>query len=183
MRSLQVTSLEGPSSVQVTEVEEPAAGPDQVVVEVKAVGVSWPDLLQTRGEYQIKPELPFQLGVDFAGDVVTAPPGSGFEPGDRVACCLPYGGGADLVAVHQAVDIRHERSDLVLAAVLSVIAADSTFPEVRTVTTRKKMGRTNRRWTRVPLSDLARSRFTVTGKSTWDYETGEVRRPVRRFDA
>ena len=67
MRSLQVTSLEGPSSVQVTEVEEPTAGPDQVVVEVKAVGISWPDLLQTRGEYQIKPDLPFQLGVDFAG--------------------------------------------------------------------------------------------------------------------
>ncbi len=100
MRSLQVTSLEGPSSVQVAEVEEPTAGPDQVVVEVKAVGISWPDLLQTRGEYQIKPDLPFQLGVDFAGVVRSAPEGSGHAAGDRVACVLPYGGGADVVALH-----------------------------------------------------------------------------------
>ena len=100
MRSLQVTSLEGPSSVQVAEVEEPTAGPDQLVVEVKAVGISWPDLLQTRGEYQIKPDLPFQLGVDFAGVVRSAPEGAGHAAGDRVACVLPYGGGADVVALH-----------------------------------------------------------------------------------
>jgi NADPH2:quinone reductase len=61
--------------------------------------VSWPDLLLSRGEYQLKPETPFQLGVDFAGIVREAPPASGFAVGDRVACCLPYGGGADLVAV------------------------------------------------------------------------------------
>ncbi len=100
MRSVQVTSLDGPSSVAIVEVPEPEPAPDHVLVEVRALGISWPDLLQTKGEYQIKPELPFQLGVDFAGVVVTAPPESGFEPGDRVACVLPYGGGADLVAVH-----------------------------------------------------------------------------------
>ena len=100
MRSVQVTSLNGPSSVTVEEVPEPQPGPDDVLVEVKALGISWPDLLQTKGEYQIKPELPFQLGVDFAGVVVSAPGESGFEPGDRVACALPYGGGADLVAVN-----------------------------------------------------------------------------------
>ena len=101
MRSVQVTSLDGPSSVTIAEVPEPEPGPDQLLVQVKALGISWPDLLQTKGEYQIKPELPFQLGVDFAGVVVSAPPESGFEAGDRVACVLPYGGGADLVAVHQ----------------------------------------------------------------------------------
>ncbi len=100
MRSLQVSSLDGPSSVSVADVPEPAAGEGQVLVEVRAVGVSWPDLLQTRGEYQVKPELPFQLGVDFAGTVRSAPEGSGFASGDRVACVLPYGGGADLVATH-----------------------------------------------------------------------------------
>jgi NADPH:quinone reductase len=100
MRSLQVTSLDGPSSVAVADVPEPTAGPDQVLVEVSTVGVSWPDLLQTRGEYQLKPELPFQLGVDFAGTVRSAPSGSGFEAGQRVACVLPYGGGGELVAVH-----------------------------------------------------------------------------------
>jgi NADPH2:quinone reductase len=69
------------------------------VVEVKAVGVSFPDLLLSRGEYQMKPEPPFQLGVDFAGVVRTAPDGSGFTAGDRVACVLPWGGGAEVVAL------------------------------------------------------------------------------------
>ncbi len=100
MRSLQVTSLDGPSSVSLTDVPEPVAGPDEVLVEVRTVGVSWPDLLQTRGEYQLKPELPFQLGVDFAGTVRSAPEGSGVATGQRVACALPYGGGGEVVAVH-----------------------------------------------------------------------------------
>jgi NADPH:quinone reductase len=99
MRSIQVTSLDGPSSVTVTEVPEPTPTPDQVLVEVRAVGISWPDLLQTKGEYQLKPELPFQLGVDFAGVVRSAPDASDLAEGDRVACVLPYGGGADLVAL------------------------------------------------------------------------------------
>jgi len=100
MRSVQVVSPEGPSGVRVTDAPEPVRGDGEVLVEVHALGVSWPDLLLSRGEYQLKPETPFQLGVDFAGVVREAPDGSGHAPGDRVACCLPYGGGADLVAVH-----------------------------------------------------------------------------------
>ena len=100
MRSVQVSRLEGPSGVEVVEAAEPTRGEDEVLVEVRALGMSWPDLLQSRGEYQLKPDLPFQLGVDFAGVVREAPAGSGLAAGDRVACVLPYGGGADLVAVH-----------------------------------------------------------------------------------
>lgn len=99
MRALQVTSLDGPDAVTVADVPEPTPGPGDVVVEVKAVGVSFPDLLLSRGEYQMKPEPPFQLGVDFAGVVRSAPDGSGFAVGDRVACVLPWGGGAEVVAL------------------------------------------------------------------------------------
>jgi len=99
MCSVQVVRLEGPSGVEVVQADEPTPGDGEVLVEVHAVGVAWPDLLLSRGEYQIKPELPFQLGVDLAGTVARAPAGSGLAAGDRVACCLPYGGGADLVAV------------------------------------------------------------------------------------
>jgi NADPH:quinone reductase len=99
MRSVQVVRLDGPLGVEVVEAAEPSPEPGEVLVEVHALGMSWPDLLQSRGEYQIRPELPFQLGVDFAGVVASAPDGSGFGTGDRVACVLPYGGGADLVAV------------------------------------------------------------------------------------
>ena len=102
MRAVQVTRLEGPSAISVEEVPEPSAeGPfgPQVLVETHAVGISFPDLLLSRGEYQLKPDLPFTLGVDFAGVVRSAPEDSGFAAGDRVACVLGNGGAADVVGL------------------------------------------------------------------------------------
>ena len=99
MRAVQVVRLEGPEGVDVVDVPEPAAGDGQVLVEVHAAGVSFPDLLLSAGRYQLKPELPFTLGVDIAGVVRGAPDGSGFTAGDRVACVLPYGGWAEVVAL------------------------------------------------------------------------------------
>src|SRR6476469_6111288 len=102
MRAIQVTRLEGPSAITVEEVPEPTAdGPfgPQVLVETHAVGISFPDLLLSKGEYQLKPELPFTLGVDFAGVVRSAPEGSGFRAGDRVAACLGHGGASDVVGL------------------------------------------------------------------------------------
>lgn len=101
MRAVQVTRLDGPGAVEVNDIPEPSAeGPfgPQVLVEVHAVGVSFPDLLLSKGQYQVKPDLPFQLGVDFAGVVRSAPEGSGLAQGDRVACCLPYGGASEVAA-------------------------------------------------------------------------------------
>ena len=100
MRAVQVVRLEGPAGVDVVDVPEPVRGEGEVLVEVHAVGVSFPDLLLSAGQYQLKPETPFQLGVDFDGVVREAPEDSGFAAGDRVACVLPYGGGADVVSVH-----------------------------------------------------------------------------------
>ncbi|MGY2876997.1 NADPH:quinone reductase [Marmoricola sp. URHA0025 HA25] len=102
MRAVQVTSLGGPGAVEVRDVSEPAAGGPfgpQVLVDVHAVGTSFPDLLLSKGEYQLKPDLPFTLGVDFAGVVRSAPEGSGLSAGDRVAACLPHGGAAETVAL------------------------------------------------------------------------------------
>ncbi|WP_243058383.1 NADPH:quinone oxidoreductase family protein [Nocardioides sp. SR21] len=95
MRAVRVVSTTGPADVVVGDVPEPAPGPDDVLVEVHAVGVSFPDLLLSKGEYQLKPEVPFTLGVDFAGTVVSGP---GFEPGQRVAGVGGYGGAAERVA-------------------------------------------------------------------------------------
>lgn len=100
MKAAQVTRLDGPLAIEVRDVPEPTGetpwGP-QVLVEVHAVGVAFPDLLLSKGEYQLKPDLPFTVGVDFAGVVRQAPEGSGFSAGDRVAGCLPHGGAAELV--------------------------------------------------------------------------------------
>lgn len=98
MRAVQVSKLEGPGALEVVDVDEPVAGPDQVLIDVESAGVVFPDLLLTRGEYQMRPELPFVLGSEVAGTVRTAPEGSGFAPGDRVAALCVVGGFGETVA-------------------------------------------------------------------------------------
>jgi NADPH:quinone reductase len=98
VRAVRVVRLDGPSAVQVDEVPEPEAGPDRVVVDVRAVGVNFPDVLQSKGQYQYKPEVPFVLGSEAAGVVRSAPEGSGFAPGDRVAAFPGQGAFAEVVA-------------------------------------------------------------------------------------
>jgi NADPH2:quinone reductase len=95
MRAIQVTTLDGPKAVQLLDLPEPA-GDGQVVVDVHAVGVNFPDVLQTRGLYQIKPPLPFVPGSEVAGTVVSGP---GFAPGQRVVGFCGWGGYAEQVAV------------------------------------------------------------------------------------
>lgn len=95
MRAVQVITPTGPRDVEVRDVPEPTPGDGEVLVEVHRVGVSFPDLLLSKGEYQLKPEPPFTLGVDFAGVVVS---GAGFEPGQRVCGVGGWGGAAELVA-------------------------------------------------------------------------------------
>jgi NADPH2:quinone reductase len=100
MRAVQVVTPTGPSDIEVREVDPPVQGHDDVLVEVHSVGVSFPDLLLSRGEYQFKPEPPFTLGVDFAGVVLDpgSPESSGFTVGQRVAGVNLNGGAAERVA-------------------------------------------------------------------------------------
>lgn len=98
MQSLQVAELGGPDSLRLVEVPAPAAD-DEVLIEVHAAGVSFPDLLMTRGEYQLHPELPFAPGTEVAGVVAEAPPGSRWRRGDRVAAYTPWGGYSEFAAV------------------------------------------------------------------------------------
>lgn len=100
MRAVRVTSLDGPEHVTVTEVDEPTAEDGQVLVEVHAAGVAFPDALLTRGLYQYKPDLPFTPGSEVAGVVRSAPEGSRFSPGDRVVGLTGLAGGmAEVVAL------------------------------------------------------------------------------------
>jgi NADPH:quinone reductase len=101
MRAVRVVRLDGPSAVVVEDVPEPVAGPDQVLVDVHAVGVNFPDLLQSKGQYQYKPEVPFTLGSESAGVVRSAPEGSGFSAGDRVVAFAGQGAFAEVVVCNQ----------------------------------------------------------------------------------
>jgi NADPH:quinone reductase len=95
MRAVQVVQPTGPADVVVNDVPEPTPQDGEVLVEVHRVGISFPDLLLSKGQYQLRPEPPFTLGVDFAGVVVAGP---GFEPGQRVAGVAGYGNAAERVA-------------------------------------------------------------------------------------
>jgi NADPH2:quinone reductase len=97
VRAARVTRLDGPTAIEVLDLPEPTAGPDDVLIDVHRVGISFPDLLLSKGQYQLKPELPFTLGVDLAGTVVED--AHGFTAGQRVAAVLPHGAAAERVAV------------------------------------------------------------------------------------
>ncbi len=102
MRAARITRLDGPDAVTVENVDEPA-GDDLVVIDVHAAGVTFPDVLQTRGLYQMKPPLPYIPGAEVAGVVRSAPDGSGFAAGDRVCAFPGIGGFAETVATAPAM--------------------------------------------------------------------------------
>ena len=92
MRAAYIKAFEGPEAVEVVELPDPAPGKGQVVVRVEAAGLNFPDLLMTRGLYQLKPPLPFAPGGEVAGTVVAAGEGAKFSTGDRVMAVTGYGG-------------------------------------------------------------------------------------------
>lgn len=103
MRAIQIAELTGPdTALRMSELPEPEAahplsppGEAAVVVDVHVAGVSFPEVLQTRGEYQFKPPLPFVPGSEVGGVVRSAPEGSGLEAGDRVAAFCALGAFAE----------------------------------------------------------------------------------------
>src|SRR3954453_23921257 len=98
VRALILESEAGPSGLTLADIEEPDAADGNLLIEVHAAGVGFVDHLICRGEYQIRPPLPFVPGLEVAGVVRAAPEGSGFEPGIRVAAGTAFGGWAELVA-------------------------------------------------------------------------------------
>jgi NADPH2:quinone reductase len=101
MKAIQIIEESGPdSALALVELPEPEPSHmltpgSGVVVEVHAAGVSFPELLQTRGQYQMKPPLPFVPGSEVGGVVLSAPEGAAVEPGDRVAAFCALGGFAE----------------------------------------------------------------------------------------
>ena len=77
MRAVLCTEYGGPDSLTVGDTEPPELVTGGVRVRVGAVGVNFPDLLMTRGEYQFKPPLTFSPGGEICGGI--APNGSGFR--------------------------------------------------------------------------------------------------------
>jgi NADPH:quinone reductase len=112
MRALQIVDLSGPASalalVDIPEPEPshmltPGSG---VLIDVHAAGVAFPEVLQTRGEYQFKPPLPFVPGSEVGGVVRSAPDGAAVTVGDRVAACCMLGGFAEVAVAPEFLTFR-----------------------------------------------------------------------------
>ncbi|MBM6545408.1 NADPH:quinone oxidoreductase family protein [Janibacter sp. YIM B02568] len=96
MRAFVIQELTGPSAGAVHDVPEPEgahewAEGERLLIDVRTAGVAFPDVLQTRGEYQHGQEPPYVAGAEVAGTVLEAPSGSRFQVGDRVAGLTLWG--------------------------------------------------------------------------------------------
>jgi NADPH2:quinone reductase len=104
MRAVRCHELIGPSALRVDEVPDPTAGPGEVVIDVRAAGVNFPDVLVTYGRYQFKADPPFVPGGEVAGIVSGVGDGvTGLARGDRVAATMLSGAFAERVAVPVAM--------------------------------------------------------------------------------
>ena len=103
MKAVLVSGLSDDlSGVALADLPEPIFAPGKVLVRMRAAALNFPDLLMTLGAYQLKPPLPFVLGMEIAGEVIAADPASGFAPGDRVVAGTRTGAFAQIVACDAA---------------------------------------------------------------------------------
>ncbi|MEU9781339.1 NADPH:quinone oxidoreductase family protein [Streptomyces phaeochromogenes] len=96
MQAWQVHEIGEPSEVmRLEDVERPTPGDGQVLLKVRAANINFPDALMCRGQYQVRPPLPFTPGVEICGET---------EDGRRVIAnpALPYGGFAEYAVADAA---------------------------------------------------------------------------------
>lgn len=88
----------GPGALVLEDVAEPSPGPGEVLIDIKACGVNFPDSLIIEDRYQFKPERPFSPGGEVSGVISALGPGtSGLKIGDRVLASVGWGGMAEKV--------------------------------------------------------------------------------------
>jgi len=88
MKAVVIRRYGGPEVLEYVDVQDPTLGPGDSLVRVKACGVTRLDVDIRSGQSGLAITLPHVLGRDMAGEVVTAPPGSGLVPGARVVAPL-----------------------------------------------------------------------------------------------
>ena len=133
MYKMVVEALDRPLVMR--EAADLVAEPGQLVIDVKSVGCNFFDILISRGQYQVKPELPFSPGAEIAGVVSSVGKGvSGYAEGDRVMAMLDYGGYASQVTINamQAFKIPAEMS-FDTAAALGIVYQTSYFALVHRI--------------------------------------------------
>jgi NADPH:quinone reductase len=121
VRAYELQSFDGPAALKAADVDPPVPDDGEVLIDVHAIGVNFPDLLLTRGLYQHRPPLPAVPGCEIAGTVARAPGGSDWRDGDRVSAFVWDGGFAEqAVAPLHAVAAVPDGVDLAAAAAMTV---------------------------------------------------------------
>ncbi|WP_300391686.1 NADPH:quinone oxidoreductase family protein [Henriciella sp.] len=103
MKALLSKTPGGPETLVLEDVPTPEPGKGDVVIDVKAIGVNYPDVLIIQDQYQFKPERPFSPGGEISGIVkAVGPEVTKFKVGDRVMGSIGWGGMAEEAVVDQA---------------------------------------------------------------------------------
>jgi len=92
-----------PESLKIEDLPEPEAGPGQVVIDVAACGVNFPDTLIIQGKYQFQPDFPYSPGGEVAGTIAAVGEGvTHVKVGDPVAAMTGWGGMAEKIVADAA---------------------------------------------------------------------------------
>jgi NADPH:quinone reductase-like Zn-dependent oxidoreductase len=103
----------GPETLLLEDIAEPAPGAGELLVQVRACSINFPDVLIIEDKYQLKPQRPFAPGGEIAGEVIGVGEGvTGWKRGNRVIAALGLGGLAEQVIVpaDRAIPLPAERS-------------------------------------------------------------------------
>jgi NADPH:quinone reductase len=122
MKAVVCKSFGPPEILTLEDVADPAPGPGQVLIDVHAAGLNFPDVLQVAGKYQYQPPFPFTPGSELAGVVREVGAGvSGLSAGSRVMALVGTGAMAErVVADASAVDVIPETMNFDTAAALGI---------------------------------------------------------------
>src|SRR5689334_2863635 len=107
MRAVRCHELIGPKGLRVDEIAAPTPGPGEVLIDVRAAGINFPEVLLSHGKYQFKPEPPFIPGGEAAGVVRGLGEGvSSLAVGDRVAATMIHGAFAEQIVVPELAAVK-----------------------------------------------------------------------------
>ncbi|QOR68348.1 quinone oxidoreductase [Cytobacillus suaedae] len=102
MKAIQLTEFGGPEVLRYVDVEKPTPNSNEVLIEVKAVGVNYADTARREGQYVVKTTLPFIPGAEVAGVVVEVGDNvTGVQVGTRVVTLIESNGYAEYAVAHE----------------------------------------------------------------------------------
>lgn len=121
MRAIRCNQYGPPDTLTLEDLPDLVPGPGQVVIDVKAAAVNFPDVLIIENKYQVKPQLPFTPGAEVAGIVRAAGAGVKFVPGARVVAYVGNGGFAEQAIADASACVRlPDAADFATAAAFTL---------------------------------------------------------------